>query len=173
MLMELLRPSEQYREQLMEYRSAFLHRKEQPYGGSSLQNYTDFHEWLNKVISQENGDNLPSNRVPATQFLSIGNGKLIGLINIRHRLTPELLMESGHIGYSIHPEERRKGYATEQLRLSLIEANKLGLSKVLITCDKENIASAKTIQKVGGVLENEVNSADGKEIVQRYWIEIG
>lgn len=171
--MELLRPSEQYREQLMEYRSAFLHRKEQPYGGSSLQNYTDFHEWLNKVISQENGVNLPPNRVPATQFLSISNGKLIGLVNIRHRLTPELLMESGHIGYSIHPEERRKGYATEQLRLSLIEANKLGLSKVLITCDKENIASAKTIQKVGGVLENEVNSADGKEIVQRYWIEIG
>ena len=82
-------------------------------------------------------------------------------------------MESGHIGYSIHPDERRKGYATEQLRLSLLEARKLGLNKVLVTCDKENIASAKTIQKVGGVLENEVISADGKEIVQRYWIEIG
>ncbi|CAI9391201.1 MULTISPECIES: GNAT family N-acetyltransferase [Bacillaceae] len=171
--MELVRPSEQYWEQLMEYRTAFLHIEEHLYGGSSLQNYTDFQEWLNKVISQENGDNLPPNRVPATQFLSISNGKLIGLINIRHRLTPELLMESGHIGYSIHPDERRKGYATEQLRLSLLEARKLGLNKVLVTCDKENIASAKTIQKVGGVLENEVISAEGKEIVQRYWIEIG
>ncbi len=137
-----------------------------------MQNYTDFHEWLNKVNSQEKGENLPPNRVPATQFLSIKNGELMGLINIRHRLTPELLMESGHVGYSIHPAKRRKGYATEQLRLSLLEAKKLGLNKVLVTCDKENTASAKTIQKVGGVLENEVISTDGKEIVQRYWIEI-
>lgn len=170
--MELVRPSKKYSKQLMEYRSAFLQIEEQPYGGSSLQNYTDFHEWLNKVNSQEKGENLPPNRVPATQFLSIKNGELMGLINIRHRLTPELLMESGHIGYSIHPAKRRKGYATEQLRLSLIEAKKLGLNKVLVTCDKENTASAKTIQKVGGVLENEVISTDGKEIVQRYWIEI-
>ena len=170
--MELVRPSKKYSKQLMEYRSAFLQIEEQPYGGSSLQNYTDFHEWLNKVNSQEKGENLPPNRVPATQFLSIKNGELMGLINIRHRLTPELLMESGHIGYSIHPAKRRKGYATEQLRLSLLEAKKLGLNKVLVTCDKENTASAKTIQKVGGVLENEVILADGKEIVQRYWIEI-
>lgn len=83
-----------------------------------------------------------------------------------------MLRESGHIGYSIHPGKRRKGYATEQLRLSLIEAKKLGLNKVLVTCDKENNASAITIQKVGGVLENEVFSADGKEMVQRFWIEI-
>jgi predicted acetyltransferase len=88
---------------------------------------------LNKVIYQEQGVNLPQNRVPATQFLSIVNGRLIGLINIRNRLTPELMMESGHIGFSIHPDERRKGYAIEQLRLGLVEAKNRGLKKVLVT----------------------------------------
>jgi predicted acetyltransferase len=172
LIMNLVRPTQQYREQIMAYRATFLNLGEQPYGGSSLRRFDDFNKWLTKVIYQEKGDNLPENSVPSTQFLSIVNGRLIGLINIRHRLTPELLMESGHIGYSIHPDERRKGYAIEQLRLGLIEAKNLGLEKVLVTCDKSNIASSKTIKKVSGILENEVISSDTNEIVQRYWIEI-
>ena len=110
--------------------------------------------------------------MPSSQFLSIEKGELIGFVNIRHRLNPELLLESGHIGYSVHPNKRRLGYATKQLKLALSEAQKLGLKKVLITCDKANIGSAKTIQKVGGVLENEVVSSNSGEIVQRYWVEI-
>ncbi|MEI4832157.1 GNAT family N-acetyltransferase [Bacillus sp. FJAT-53711] len=170
--MKLVKPTHHHRKQIMAYRQAFLNSREQPYGSCSLQHFDSIDEWLEKVKIQEKGENLPPNRVPSTQFLSIENGELVGLINIRHRLTPELLMESGHIGYSVHPEERRKGYATEQLQLSLIEVKKLGLEKVLITCDKANIGSAKTIQKVGGILENEVISPDTGEIVQRYWIEL-
>ncbi|MFD0771311.1 GNAT family N-acetyltransferase [Bacillus sp. CGMCC 1.60114] len=170
--MKLVKPTHHHREQIMAYRQAFLNSREQPYGSCSLQHFDSIDEWLEKVKIQEKGENLPPNRVPSTQFLSIENGELVGLINIRHRLTPELLMESGHIGYSVHPEERRKGYATEQLQLSLIEVKKLGLEKVLITCDKANIGSAKTIQKVGGILENEVISPNTGEIVQRYWIEL-
>nr|WP_114744833.1 GNAT family N-acetyltransferase [Falsibacillus pallidus] len=169
---ELVRPNQRFKEQIMDYRKAFLLSGEQPYGGSSLQNFDDFDEWLKKVENQEKEDNLPQHRVPSTQFMSIVEGKLIGLINIRHRLTPELLKENGHIGYSIHPDERQKGYATEQLSLCLEEARKLGLEKVLVSCDKPNIASAKTIQKVGGIFENEVKSLYSDEIVQRYWIEL-
>ena len=172
MTMKLVKPTHQYNEQIMAYRQAFLNSREQPYGSCSLQHFDSIDKWLEKVKIQEKGENLPPNRVPSTQFLSIEKGELVGLINIRHRLTPELLMESGHIGYSVHPDERRKGYATEQLRLSLFEAEKLGLEKVLITCDKVNIGSAKTIQKVGGILENEVISPDTGEIIQRYWIEL-
>lgn len=110
--------------------------------------------------------------MPSSQFLSFEKGELIGFVNIRHRLNPELLRESGHIGYSVHPNKRRHGYATKQLKLALTEAQKLGLQKVLITCDKSNIGSAKTIQKVGGVLENEVVSSRTGKVVQRYWVEI-
>ncbi|KFM98971.1 GNAT family N-acetyltransferase [Bacillus clarus] len=170
--MKLVKPTHEYSEQIMEYRQAFLNASEQPHGSCSLQHFDSIDEWFEKVNIQEKGESLPPNRVPSTQFLSMEDGGLIGLINIRHRLTPELLMENGHIGYSVHPDERRKGYATEQLRLSLFEARKLGLKKVLITCDKVNIGSAKTIQKVGGVLEDEVISPNNGEIVQRYWIEL-
>ncbi|WP_308281839.1 GNAT family N-acetyltransferase [Bacillus mycoides] len=169
--MKLLKPTYEYSEQIMEYRQAFLHSGEEPHGSCSLQNFDSIGEWFEKVSTQEGG-NLPSNRVQSGQFFSVENGKIIGFVNIRHRLNPELLWESGHIGYSVHPNKRRQGYATKQLQLSLAEAQKFGLKKVLITCDKENIGSAKTIQKAGGVLENEVVSSNSGEIVQRYWVEI-
>ncbi|MDR4985179.1 GNAT family N-acetyltransferase [Bacillus cereus] len=170
--MKLLKPTHEYSKKIMEYREAFLHVNEQPHGSCSLQNFDTLDEWFEKVCTQEEGENLPPNRVPSSQFLSFENGELIGFVNIRHRLNPELLLESGHIGYSVHPNKRRQGYATRQLQLSLAEAQKLGLQKVLITCDKSNIGSAKTIQKVDGVLENEVVSSHTGEIVQRYWVEI-
>lgn len=170
--MKLLKPMHEYSEQIMEYREAFLHADEQPHGSSSLQNFDVLGGWFKKVSIQEVGENLQANRVPSSQFLSFEKGELIGFVNIRHRLNEELLRESGHIGYSVHPNKRRQGYATKQLKLALGEAQKLGLQRVLITCDKVNIASAKTIQKVGGVLEDEVFSSHTGEIVQRYWIEI-
>ncbi|MGG0299988.1 GNAT family N-acetyltransferase [Bacillus albus] len=170
--MKLLKPKNEYSELIIEYQEAFLHAEEQPHGSSSLQNFDSLDEWFEKVSIQEVGENLQGNRVPSSQFLSFEKGELIGFVNIRQRLNEELLRESGHIGYSVHPNKRRRGYATKQLKLALYEAQKLGLQKVLITCDKANIASAKTIQKVGGVLENEVVSSRTGEIVQRYWVEI-
>ncbi|WP_242235316.1 GNAT family N-acetyltransferase [Bacillus cereus group sp. BfR-BA-01316] len=170
--MKLLKPIHKYSGEIMEYREAFLHAEEQPHGSSSLQNFDSLDEWFAKVSIQEIGESLPLNRVPSSQFLSFEKGELIGFVNIRHRLNPELLLESGHIGYSVHPNKRRQGYATKQLQLSLAEAKKLGLKKVLITCDKANVGSAKTVQKVGGVLENEVISTHTGEIVHRYWVEI-
>ena len=89
--------------------------------------------------------------------------------NIRHYLNDYLLNYGGHIGDGIRPSERGKGYATEMIRLSLSECKKLGLDKVLMVCNKSNIASAKTIIKNGGILENEFTTEDGKTY-QRYWI---
>lgn len=170
--MKLLKPMHEFSEQIMEYREAFLHADEQPHGSSSLQNFDSLDEWFEKVSKQELGENLLANRVPSSQFLSFEKGELIGFVNIRHRLNEELLRESGHIGYSVHPNKRHQGYATKQLKLALGEAQKLGLQRVLVTCDKFNIASAKTIQKAGGVLENEVVSVRTGEVIQRYWLEI-
>ena len=94
----------------------------------------------------------------------------MGAVNIRHYLNDKLLETGGHIGDGIRPGERRKGYATAMIGLALEECRKLGIDRVLICCDKDNIGSAKSIQRNGGVLENEVEE-DGN-IVQRYWIEL-
>ena len=98
--------------------------------------------------------------------------RLLGAVNIRHYLNDSLLKEGGHIGDGIRPSERRKGYATEMIRLALVECKKLGIDKVLMTCDKDNIGSVKSIVKNGGVFENEFINSEG-HIEQRYWISIG
>ena len=104
-------------------------------------------------------------------LLDTERDRLLGAINIRHHLDDYLLREGGHIGDGIRPSERRKGYATEMIRLALIECRELGIEKVLMTCDRDNIASAKSIINNGGILENEFINSDGV-IKQRYWITI-
>ncbi len=131
--------------------------------------YHDFDHYLEKLEIKSEADG----KVPDSVFFLIDEdrNRLLGAVNIRHHLNEYLLQEGGHIGDGIRPSERRKGYATEIIRLALIECRKLGIERVLITCDKDNIGSAKSIINNGGVLENEFVDSDG-EIVQRYWIDI-
>ena len=95
-------------------------------------------------------------RVPDSVFflLDVDRNRLLGAVNVRHYLNDSLLKSGGHVGDGIRPSERGKGYGTELVRLALIECKKLGIDRVLMTCDKANLASAKTIKKNGGVLEN-------------------
>jgi Predicted acetyltransferase len=107
--------------------------------------------------------------VPASvYFLMDSSRKIYGAVQIRHELNEHLLKLGGHIGYGVRPTERRKGLATTMLALSLDKAKAIGLERVLITCDKNNIGSAKTIMKNGGVLEDEI--VDEGRVTQRYWI---
>lgn len=91
------------------------------------------------------------------------------MANIRHRLTDGLLRTGGNIGFGIRPSERNRGYATTLLKLALAEAGKLGLERVLLTCDKTNIGSASTILKNGGILFRE-SEVDGR-LELGFWIE--
>ena len=93
---------------------------------------------------------------------------IVGAVNIRHHLNEALLLNGGHIGDGVRPSERRKGIATKMIALALEECKKLGICKVLMVCDRDNIDSAKSIRNNGGVLENEVE-VDGV-VEQRYWI---
>ena len=131
--------------------------------------YHDFDYYLEhlEIKTETNG------RVPDSVFFLLDNDRdrLLGAVNIRHYLSDALLKEGGHIGDGIRPSERRRGYGTEIVRLALIECRKLGITRVLMTCDKDNVASAKTIIKNGGVLENEFVNSDG-DIEQRYWIAL-
>jgi predicted acetyltransferase len=94
------------------------------------------------------------------------------MINIRHRLNDYLLRQGGHIGYSIRPTERKKGLGALQLSLGLQKCRELGMTRVLVTCDKSNPGSAGVIRSNGGVLENEVADHASGEMVQRYWISL-
>ncbi|MGO4369760.1 GNAT family N-acetyltransferase, partial [Paenibacillus sp. MCAF20] len=106
----------------------------------------------------------------STYWLVGEQGLLLGVVNIRHALTPFLLERGGHIGYGIRPSERRKGYAGELLRLSLIEAKHLGINRVLVVCDESNTASAKTILKNGGIPDRDFVEEDGN-VIRRFWID--
>ena len=131
--------------------------------------YHDFDYYLDNLELKEAKDGL----VPDSTFFLYDEqkDKLIGAVNIRHYLNDYLLKEGGHIGDGIRPSERRKGYATLMIKLALKECKKLGINKVLMVCDKDNIGSAKSIINNGGVLENEFVNSEGV-IEQRYWIDI-
>ena len=122
-----------------------------------------------------NLDNLhpTETHVPSSTFFLCDeqNGRLLGAVNIRHYLNDYLLQYAGHIGDGIRPTERNKGYGTEMVRLALDQCKKLGIFKVLMVCDKDNVASAKTIIKNGGVLQNEFVDEKGK-LQQKYWINL-
>ena len=107
--------------------------------------------------------------VNCSTYFAVADNCIVGTIQIRHTLNDFLLNFGGHIGYSIRPSERRKGYGTRMLALALNKCRGLGLDKVLITCNDKNEASAKTIVKNGGVLEDKRIERDGG-IVRRYWI---
>ena len=128
----------------------------------------DYHDFDYYLDNLEKGKNLVPNSVYF--LLDIDRNRLIGAVNIRHELNEDLLLYGGHIGDGVRPSERRKGYATEMIRLALIECKKLGIDKVLITCNKDNIGSRKSIINKGGIKENEVLE-DG-EILERYWISL-
>ena len=98
--------------------------------------------------------------------------KVVAVSNLRHALTDRLRIEGGHIGYGVRPSERRKGYATELLRRTLIRAAERGISRALVTCDRENIGSVRAIERNGGVLDGESYVLDRDAMVERYWIDV-
>jgi predicted acetyltransferase len=132
----------------------------------------DFDGMIQFLLNNEKGENLPEGWVlDSTYWLVSKDNQVIGAVNIRHGLTEKLFNCGGHIGYGIRPSERRKGYATKLLSLSLEKAKELGIKKVLVVCDDHNIASKKTILNNGGVPDHDYIEEDGN-IINRFWIEV-
>lgn len=132
----------------------------------------DFHDFEYYLDNLEIKEETKEGRVPDTTFFCLDKERniFVGAVNIRHYLNESLLRTGGHIGDGIRPSERRKGYATAMIALALEECRKLGINRVLMCCDKDNIGSAKSIIYNGGILENEVEE-DGR-VEQRYWIQL-
>ena len=174
-IIELITPTDEFKEQVMNYRKVFLDNNESFDGCAGLEECETFEEWIDfeNRLSKKYGENY----VRSDVYLAIrkSDNKLVGITDIRKELTDFLYNYGGNIGYSVILDERRKGYATEMLRQLLPKCKELNINRVLLACDKENIASSKTIIANGGVLENEVEDIPklGKSgTIQRYWISL-
>lgn len=131
--------------------------------------FRDFERYLAELEISE----PEAGKVPDSTYFCLDEDRdvFVGAVNIRHYLNESLLLNGGHIGDGVRPDERRKGIATGMIALALDECRKLGIDRVLMVCDRENIGSAKSIRNNGGVLENEV-LVNGI-VEQRYWIDLG
>lgn len=169
MKLSLVKLSEEYKRHLNEMMEEWYATGENiiPYV-IRKNDYKDFEYYMDNLEVKEGTENL----VPDSTFFCLDEDRdiFVGAVNIRHYLNEALLRDGGHIGDGVRPSERRKGIATKMIGLALDECRKLGIDRVLMVCDKDNIGSAKSIINNGGVLENEI-TVEGV-VEQRYWIEL-
>ena len=168
-MLKLVKLEEKYKKQLFDMMDEWSTANEKivPYA-IRKNDYHNFEEYLEKLEVKQNDQGL----VPDSTYFCLDTEKniFVGAVNIRHYLNESLLLNGGHIGDGVRPSERRKGIATKMIALALEECKKLGIKRVLMVCDKNNIGSAKSIMNNGGVLENEVVVNGVTE--QRYWITL-
>ena len=165
--MELRRPTLEDKDAILEMIAEF-EQVQSPHDGGfwDTENFV-YEEWLETNMQKEMGINLPGNRVPSIQFVSFDDiGNALGFLNLRLRLNEGLLNHAGHIGYSIRPSERGKGYAKEALRQGLQIAKEKNIKRALVTCSTENPASRAVILANGGEME------DVRSGTERYWIDL-
>ena len=172
--MKLIEPTIEYKKQIEEYRREFLEAGGSMDGCGSLRRFEDARDWLAQVEAFKHPETVPDGLVTSTQFVYVReeDEKIVGMIQIRHYLNDYLRDYAGHIGYSVCPGERRRGYATQMLRETLPYCRELGIDNVMISCLNDNEASRRVILKCGGVYDSTVYEADRDRYLERYIIDL-
>ena len=170
----LLRPTSEYASQIIEYRHEFLDAGDSMDGSGPLRRFENPEEYIKICAEYEDPEKVPSHLAPATQFFFIrkSDNKLVGMIQVRHRFNDYHEKYAGHIGYSVRPSERRKGYAKEMLEMVLPFCCKIGIDTVMITCIDGNIGSEKTILANGGIYESTIHEPNSDRNLKRFWITL-
>ena len=170
---KLLKPTMEYADDIIKFRQELLDANSEFAGCGYLKNCSSADEWLRIIEMRENEETCPKDGVTSNSYIAvrISDNKIIGIIDFRHHINhPILSVWGGHMGYTVRPNERKKGYAKKMLLQNLQNCKNYGLDKVLITCDCDNIASEKTIIANGGKFEKEICVDDKK--YKRYWIQL-
>ena len=168
-------PSIKRKQDAIDYINEFYQYNSEINGSGGLDRYVkDYEGWLEKL--EKDYAMIPSEeRVPARTYFLVreSDNRIVGMINIRLALNERLKKFGGHIGYSIRPTERQKGYNKVNLYLALEVCQQHGIKEVFMDCDKENPASAKTMQSLGGKLIREYyDDENAKCVVQDYIIDV-
>jgi len=160
-------------EEIRAYRKEFLDNNDSLDGCSGLEDYEDIVKWIELCRLTQKEETKPNpDWVTADTYMLVNQGenRILGMINFRHELSANLAERGGHIGYSVRPNERQKGYAKLMLSLCLDFCKNRGLERVLVTCNDDNIGSIRTIEHCGGVFERS-GIQDGVTYL-RYWIAL-
>jgi predicted acetyltransferase len=167
----LVRPDVRYHESFLDALAESIAEGRNPgiHRPAPTENFPDF---IDRLRGMEEPCRVEAGFVPQSVFWLVDDDTYVGCLSLRHALTDELRRMGGHIGYDIRPTFRRRGYGTRTLALGLDEARRIGLERVLLTCDKDNLASRRVIERNGGVLEDEVIVPSEDGIKRRYWIDL-
>ena len=172
--LQLILPTAEYREQIAAYRQEFLDAGDSMDGTGPLRRMADPMEWLAVTERFRHEDTVPNGWVQATQFLCVreADNRLVGMIQVRHCFNAFLKEYGGHIGYSVRPSERRKGYACWMLNAVKPFCREIGLSAIMVTCLTKNDFSRRVILKNGGVYDATVHEPMDNQDIERYWITL-
>lgn len=151
---QLVRPTIEHKEQLLEFKQEFINAGETVINGSELLDRIEVYEdWLEMVSQNANPETVNSDWVLTNTFLALDDSKkVIGIIDLRHELKG-FLVDFGNCGYSVRPSERRKGYATKMLQKLLDVAWANGIKELHLSVERNNEPSVKTIIRNKGVYE--------------------
>ncbi|HEY5360357.1 MAG TPA: GNAT family N-acetyltransferase [Streptosporangiaceae bacterium] len=136
--------------------------------GLGLEPGMPWRTYLKILDDYRTGTNLPAGLVPQTFLVADVGGEIVGRTSVRHELNEFLEREGGRIGYGVLPRHRRRGYATEILRQSLIVARANGVDRVLVVCVDANAGSRAVIESCGGRLDSVLRL---DPLIRRYWID--
>lgn len=171
MAVELVKPHLKYKDAYLDMVSDYRQAGERYYHQRSAT--FDFAAFLDELEANRLGQDLEPGYVPMSTFwLVLDDQTLVAESRLRHHLNPGLEIEGGHIGYAVRPSMRGQGYGTELLRLTLLEARKIGLTRVMLTCDQDNLASRRVMEKNGAVLTGETISPRSGKPIYQFWIEL-
>ncbi|MCK4626315.1 MAG: GNAT family N-acetyltransferase [Phycisphaerae bacterium] len=171
--LKLIEPSDEYRDDFLAMAREYLATGVSEQKAGYQEAFDDFPAYVRKCRNHSRGIGLPEGWVPATTYWLVRNGRtIVSVSNLRHSLTDHLEHEGGQIGYNTRPSERGKGYGSVVCALTLRKAGEMGMKHILITCDTDNLASARIIEKNGGKLENQTVSKETGKTKNRYWIDL-